>query len=225
MALDIYLIRHAESAMNTIFNDRIAGRSNWVELTRNGVAQARALGEFLREERVSFDSVYSSPAIRTQQTARYCMESMGESIYRVELEPSIIELSQGDWEGKLRKEIHSRPDVKEGFNGDCWNYIPGDNVKGESPAMVVKRIKRWIEQIARENNQGIIGAFSHGLVIKYLLADVLELDKKTAYKIPIDNTGITIIRCEEGDLTFTKRNDSSHLDKAGLPKVKGVFED
>jgi len=224
MTFEIYLIRHAETEVNVI-KDRIGGRSNWAELAKNGIAQAKTLGDKFKNEGITFDAVYSSTAIRTQQTARYCLEAMDQSLHGVELEPSIVELSQGDWEGKPRNNIYSRVDVREGLDNDCWNYVPGDNIKGESQAAVGQRMKVWLEQIVEKHSKGGVAAFTHGLAIKYLLADLFDLDRTTAYKMPIDNTSVTIIRYGDGKPTCTKRNNSSHLERAGLSKVRGAFDD
>jgi len=224
MTLEIYLIRHAETEANVIKN-KIGGRSNWAELTENGLAQARTLGDKFRSEGITFDAIYSSPAIRAQQTARYFLEAMNQSIYDVKLEPSIIELSQGDWEGKPRSEIYSRTGVRVGLDRDSWNYVPGDDIKGESHAAVAQRMREWLEQIVEKHSQGRVAAVTHGLAIKYLFVDLFDLDRTTAYKIPIHNTSITVLRYEDGKPTCTKRNDSAHLDGAGLSKVRGAFED
>lgn len=221
--LEIYLIRHAETEVN-VENHKIGGRSNWTELTKNGIAQARALGERLRSENIFFDAVYSSPAVRTQQTARYCLESMSQPIHGVQLEPLLIELSQGDWEGKLREEIYSRPHVAEGLKRDNWTYIPGDIILGESQEQTAQRMKRCLDEMIKKHREGRIAAFSHGLAIKFLLTEEFGYDKKTAYTIPIDNTSITILRHHNGKLTCSTRNDTTHLQQTGITKIKNVYE-
>ena len=225
MALEIYLIRHGESEVNVDFKHIISGRSNWTELTNNGIVQARTLGNRLRKEGLEFDVIYTSPAIRTQQTARYCLEVMDKSIHDVNLEYDIIELTHGDWEGKLKKEIYSRQEVREGLDQDNWNYVPGDKIKGESQAMVAKRMKGWLERIVEKHTSSKVLVFSHGLAIKYLLTDLFNLDKPTAYKMPIDNTSISMIKFDCGEFTYITRNDSSHLKEAGLTKVSASFDD
>jgi broad specificity phosphatase PhoE len=148
-----------------------------------------------------------------------------QSTQLVELESSLVEQSQGDWEDKLKEHIYSRTDVKEGFDKDSWNYVPGDEIKGESHATVARRMNGWLERMVEEHSQGKIAAFTHGLAIKYLLTDIFDFDKTTAYKIPIDNTSISIIKYKDGRLICTKRNDTSHLNIAGLSTVKGTFDD
>ncbi len=215
MVLEVYFIRHAESETNLDLT-HVAGQSNWAKLTENGIAQAKALGKRLKS--IRFDAVYSSPAARAKQTAEYCLRSMGAD-YHVNLEPRLLEIDQGDWQGRPRDEIYNREDVVKGLAKDCWHFIPGDNVKGESQAAVAKRMRDWLEGL----KDGRIAAFSHGVAIKFLLADLFDRDKRTAYRTPIDNTSITIVRYDD-KYSLVLENDTSHLDKAGLPKVKGTFD-
>ncbi len=225
MSLELYLIRHAETEANCSFRDKIMGRSNWVKLTLNGIAQSEALGDYLREEEISFDAFYSSPAIRTQQTARYSLNTSGRLYVPVQLDSALLELSQGDWEGEDRDKIYNRPDVREGLDKDGWNYIPGDLIKGESQAMVAQRMLSWTGRMVRKYEKGRIMAFTHGLAIKVLLTELFGWDKRIAYKMPIDNTSITIINYENGVYSCVRKNDTAHLKKAGLPKVRGVLEE
>jgi broad specificity phosphatase PhoE len=229
MSLEIYLIRHAETEANCSFRDKIMGRSNWVKLTLNGIAQSEALGECLRTENLAFDAFYSSPAIRTQQTARYSLNASGRLYIPVKLEPALLELSQGDWEGQDRNIIYSRPDVRDGLDKDGWNHIPGDLVKGESQAMVAQRMRNWVEQMTRQYEEGKseemrILAFTHDLAIKSLLTELFGWDKRTSYKMPIDNTSINVIKYDNGVYSCIKKNDTTHLELAGLPKVRSVLE-
>jgi len=67
--LDIFLIRHAESHGN-VNHHLIGGRSDHFPLTEHGKLQAQKLGERLVAENLQFDQVFSSVAIRAQETAR-----------------------------------------------------------------------------------------------------------------------------------------------------------
>lgn len=191
MTIELYLVRHAESEMNLIQDGVIGGRSNWAELTPKGITQAKNLGKYFLENNLSFDKVYSSPAIRAQQTARYCLEEMKELRKPIELDEQILELSQGDWEGKNRDSIYQRPNISKMLEQDNWRLVPGDNIYGESQKMVADRMKYWIERIADKHREGKILAFTHGTAIKVCMAEIFKYEKSTAYKIPIDNTSIT----------------------------------
>lgn len=224
MSLTLYLVRHAETEVN--LGNRIGGQSNWAELTENGKRQAQALGHLFKEEKIQFDDVYSSPAVRTQQTARYCFETMygQQNNAKPTLTKKIMELDQGDWEGKIRNEVYKREDVRKNLDNNNWKFLPGDKVKGESQFQVAMRMKNWLMKLIQCSSGKDIIAFSHGLAIKFLLTELFDFDRSTAFQIPIDNTSVTVIRYEEKKFTCIKQNDTKHLEKFNLTKVLGAFD-
>jgi broad specificity phosphatase PhoE len=76
----IFVVRHAEQVQSV----------DDPPLTPAGEARARALAEFLRDANIT--SVYSSQALRTQQTARPAAELMGLELRRVPREdtPALV---------------------------------------------------------------------------------------------------------------------------------------
>lgn len=91
----IYLIRHGESEIN-LAPEFIGGRSNWAELTQEGVVQAKLLGNWFNHNGIEFNAVYSSPAIRAQQTARYFCETVNFSLNGIELDRLIETITYGE---------------------------------------------------------------------------------------------------------------------------------
>lgn len=205
MVCEIYLLRNGETEIDDVHRVCIGGENLFVELTENGMSQAKLLGFKLKSMR--FDAIYSSPAKRARKTASFSITSN----QIVTLDSSLLELSQGDWEGKLKDEIYKRADVVKGLKDDCWNFVPGDVIKGESQAMIAMRVKTWLEKIAKKFPEGRIAAFTHSYPIKYFLAEILDLDKTTAYKIPIGNASITAFKYEDGEFTLITQNNTSHL--------------
>jgi broad specificity phosphatase PhoE len=213
--MEVYLVRHAESETNAANSGKVAGQTNWSELTPRGVGQARQLGLKFLGESVAFSEIFSSTAIRAQQTARYCLVSMGVDIHMedaVHLDSRLLELSQGDFVGILRSEIYRRPDVREALDTDPWTFIPGDVVKGESQAAVAFRMKDWFEEVALKHPHGRVLVFSHDVAIKVFLAEILQENKADAYKSHVGNASVTVIRrSEDGEIRCIIRNDISHL--------------
>ena len=166
---EIWLVRHGETTVNENQN-YIGGRSNGAKLNQNGIDQAYALSEYLKTLNLTFDYIYCSTAERTKQTLAYCFPS--KEYTQTE---ALLELDQGDWEGKLRKEIYSREDVVLGLKEDNWNFIPGDACKGESQSQVAQRMKVWITDIAKKHKGNRVIAFYHGLAIKFLIAELFGL--------------------------------------------------
>ena len=130
----------------------------------------------------------------------------------VTIDHRLVELGQGDFVGKSRSEIYSRTDVARGLDADTWNFVPGDCVKGESQAAVASRMKQWFDESVGKDRHGRIVAFTHGVAIKAFLAEIFCFEKSTAWKIPIDNTSVTIVRCsDDGEISCVLQNDTSHL--------------
>lgn len=201
---EFYFVRHAETEVNRDIV-YIGGESPWAELTNKGKDQARLLGNHLKQ--VKFDAYYTSDVIRTQQTARYFFESQGNIHQKIMRDRRLTEQSQGDWEGRLREEVYT-PEIKSKLG---WTFVPGDLIKGESQQDVAKRMVSWIIEKTKKHPDQRVFVLSHGLAIRYLVAELFNYDRETAYKIPVDNTSVTIIRCEDDSFSCPVMNDTSHL--------------
>lgn len=210
------LVRHAQSEANASLENKINGHNLGTKLTKRGEAQAEALGAYFKREGVAFTAAYSSTAIRTQKTAEICFRAMGCEL-PLSTDEQLLELDQGSWAGLYRDDIYNRADVRQALDTDNWNYIPGDDVPGESQKMVAVRMKSWIERKVDEcNDDGQnhhLVVFTHGLAIKFLLAELLDSERSTAFRNPIDNTSITELcyRDKQLVLPLTKKNNSEHL--------------
>ena len=90
--MDLYLIRHGESTAN-----RDKAHAGWlpVPLTEEGVRQAKAVGELLRD--IPFDRFYYSDVYRTVQTFDHAFGADHPREYSTLLR----EISSGDLAGKL----------------------------------------------------------------------------------------------------------------------------
>ena len=101
----VALIRHAESVANTQLHV-IGGRSNHSPLTAAGEQQAVELGEKLKAVGYSPDVIYSSPAVRTLETARIALAVTGYPKV-VQVDDRLQELEQGEWTGRLRADTYT----------------------------------------------------------------------------------------------------------------------
>jgi probable phosphoglycerate mutase len=206
--LDIYLIRHAESEMNTN-SHLIGGRSNSTPLSDTGVYQANLLGKRLKQSEVVFNDVYSSSAKRTQETARNTGLHMGFSLDDVIVTPHLLELDQGNWEGKPREQVYT-PKILHDINADNWKFSPPN---GESQKDVEDRMLGWLEEnvLSKYPEKRTIGIFTHGMAIKCLLRGIMNSSPSLTYKIHIDNTAITRLQYSESGWHIIAINDTAHL--------------
>jgi len=206
--LDIYLIRHAESEMN---NNRhlIGGRSNSTPLSDRGVCQADLLGRRLKESGVFFNNVYSSSAERTLKTAINVGLHLGFSLDNIVVTSKILELDQGDWEGKSREQVYT-PETLSRINTDNWKFTPPN---GESQKNVEDRMLRWLEEyvLSKYPKEETTGIFTHGMAIKCLLRGIMDFSPSLTYKINLDNTSITRLKYGERGWNILTINDTAHL--------------
>jgi phosphohistidine phosphatase len=66
--MKLYLLRHAEAADGVPDAER--------PLTAKGIAQSKAVGQFLAERGVKFDAAFTSPLVRAVETAELVLEEM-----------------------------------------------------------------------------------------------------------------------------------------------------
>lgn len=198
--LDLYLIRHAESELNR-FLQIIGGRSNETPLSENGREQAYLLGE--RLSKIPFTVYYSSPAVRSLETARIAHGTLDDVVQS----PLLLELDQGDWEGKLRTEIYT-PEMLARINADNWNFSAPN---GESQRAVEERMLCFVNDNLLQYSDLSCCVFTHGLAIKCLLRSVMDFSPKITYKIEIENTSITRLKYSDRGWYVITINDTAHL--------------
>ena len=209
--IELYLIRHAESVLNTEGNI-LGGRTNHIPLTEKGRQQAYKLGRYHKERRITFDGVYASPAVRTRSTAEVECSVIGFPLDQIIIADEIQELSQGLWEGLERKKVHT-PELLYKINKDPevnWNFTPPD---GESAKMVEERMYAWVEKNILTSDKQSVAVFSHGNAIKCVLRKMLDYSPLTTFKIQIDNTSVTKLKYDHRGWHLLSLNDTTHLYK------------
>jgi len=155
----IYLARHGE----TIFNRerRLQGHVD-SELTALGERQARGMGELLaRLTRGEPDwRVVTSPLGRARRTAEIIAGRLPHAV--IEVEPRLIEISWGAWDGRLRGELEAAyPDL---FGQSGWAFHAPT---GESYPQARARVRSWLDDLAAEPERRVI-AVSHGVTGRVL---------------------------------------------------------
>jgi probable phosphoglycerate mutase len=156
----IYLVRHGQTAFN--LERRLQGHVD-SELTPLGLAQAAAVGELLAGLAADDDGppwrLVSSPLGRARRTADIIGRRLGLA---VETEPRLIELSWGDWDGRLRIELEARhPDA---FADSGWAFRAS---AGESFEAVAARMADWLASLPPEPERRVV-AVSHGVAGRVL---------------------------------------------------------
>ncbi|MEM9936586.1 MAG: histidine phosphatase family protein [Bacteroidota bacterium] len=206
--LDLYLIRHAESTGN-VDNHIIGGRSNHLTLTPRGENQALLLGKRLAQEAFQPDLIISSVAVRAAHTARTISQEIGYSQEKISFSDQIVEHSQGEWEGKPRKEYYTKEAFLERAK-DPLNFKPPG---GESLLDVEERAHAYLdaEVIPKAEQFPTMAMVSHGMTIRCIIRKVLDAGADMAFQTVIHNTSITQLHYGKRGWQLVRLNDFAHL--------------
>ncbi len=141
--VEIFLLRHGETVWNR--EGRFQGRLD-SPLTLRGLRQALAAGRLLRRRLgpglVGF-ALVASPQPRAWQTAVLLAEVAGVDPAAVRLDPRVVEISWGRWDGLTAAEIAARdPELWQRRIDDGLAEPPPNG--GESRPAVWRRARAWL---------------------------------------------------------------------------------
>ena len=197
--IDIFLTRHGETVWNTEL--RMQGRSN-SPLTENGMRGAERLGLELSD--IRFGRCIVSPLPRAMHTA-YLITSPNRYGVKTDLEPLLLEMDLGSWEGLQMPDAKERyPETFEDFKEHPDRFSPVST--GETFKDVRDRAQRLIERIRKEY-QGKTGdpilMVSHMILVQAFLNIATGAPFSEMRKIrPIEQTKIYRIRLLDGPGSF-----------------------
>ncbi len=179
----LIIVRHGQSESNV--NKTFAGQSD-VKLTELGHLQAEYAAKFL--ENRHFDAAYSSTLSRAYDTAAAIIKGRG---LEIKTDRDLCETALGDWEG-LKIDAVREEYAKWKSNLDYT--IPN----GESTIVVMERVGRALDKIARENEGKTVLVASHGGCIR-ILPSYYEKNPELLFTTPIaSNVSITTVVYENG---------------------------
>lgn len=155
----LLLIRHGENEW--VKSGRLAGRTPGVHLNERGREQAAGLVELLSRQPIH--AIYSSPLERCLETAQPLADHLGLPII---LEANLIEVNYGAWHGAELKELAKRDEWQAVQHFPSTFRFP----EGESLREVQYRAASVADRLAQLHPNQVIAIFSHGDVIRTLLA-------------------------------------------------------
>jgi len=202
----ILLVRHGETDWNK--EGRFQGQID-IPLNENGKSQALAASKFLKN--IPIQKAFCSSLSRPIETAEIILKEHSE--IEISLKESLIEISHGEWEGKLESEIKAEwPALL-----NTWKILPekvqmpdGENIKDVS----TRSITGWLEICQDLKNDETALIVAHDAVNKTILCHLLGLTPSEIWMIKQGNGGITIVDLsdEEGQPDqVTCLNITSHL--------------
>ena len=162
--LNIYLIRHGETAWNAD-NNRYCGRTD-IPLTEKGLKQAETVRQQLAG--IKWDGVFSSPLQRAHTTAQI---ASGTTVVK---DDRLIEADFGMWEGKTKEEFLAE-------NAQLWtNWMndPANNRAGgtgETGAEIVQRVDDFFQSLQKQYSSGNLLVAAHNGVNRLYLSHKLGM--------------------------------------------------
>ncbi len=193
---DILLIRHGENEYTR--KGKLAGWTPGVHLNETGKAQAEALVERLAQ--APLKAIYSSPLERALETAGPLAQARKLPVQKCE---GIGEVRYGEWTGrslkvlartKLWKVVQRQPSAME-FPG-------GETIRG-----VQARAVEAVEGIVKRHPKDPVALFSHGDVIKLIVAYYLGMPLDTFQRVVIGTGSLTVIRVSPGMPMVVRMNE------------------
>jgi len=204
MITKVYLVRHAEAAGNVA--KTFQGHTD-CEVTEKGHKQLACLAERFKD--VHLDIIYSSPLLRTRQTADAVNKYHGLDVH---INQGLIEINGGDLEGMGWEDIPLKyPEQQE-----MWDNAPHEYwaPNGEKMSEVYERITSTVNHIVHENTGKTIAIVSHGCAIRNYLCYAhgwgIERLRDVMWE---ENTSVCCIEYHGADCTpvIVYQNDTTHL--------------
>jgi probable phosphomutase (TIGR03848 family) len=182
----------------------LAGHTPELHLDDRGWAQARAVADRLRE--LPLAALVSSPLERCTDTASAVAEGRDRA---VELDDRFVEVRYGDWTGRELKTLAKEPLWKVVQQHPSAAVFPGGEGLAAVQARAVAGVRDWNARLAAEHGPDVTYAvFSHGDVIKSLIADALGQHLDLFQRISVDPCSVSVVRYTDTRPFVLRVNDT-----------------
>lgn len=192
----LLLIRHA---LTDATGRSLTGWTPGVHLSEQGRGQAQALAQRLVP--VPISAVYSSPLERCVETADPVAAQKRLSVTTAD---DLGEVRYGDWTGRTLAQLSRTRLWKTVQSSPSNARFPN----GESLLEVQERAAKGIGLIAARHARGVVAAFSHGDVIRLLLAHYSGVHVDLFQRLVISPASVTAIALGDGVPRILRVNDT-----------------
>jgi 2,3-bisphosphoglycerate-dependent phosphoglycerate mutase len=199
----VYLIRHGQTAWNR--ERRFQGQLD-EPLDETGLQQAEAVAQWIADQNIKFDAMYSSDSLRAAQTAQTIADAIGMTLVK---STQLREIHCGEWQGLIYDEIKEKyaDEYKEWRSRPDGTPPPG----GETIGAVQNRIVSFYNQTINSSDKKIM-IVSHGMSLVTLIAAMKKQDlieTLHSHKVRLSNTSVTIVSYEHATDEHTIETFSS----------------
>ena len=204
----LLLVRHGVTDWNR--EGRFQGYQD-PQLSTDGLSEARLLAQRLAgtpDERPA--RIVTSPLLRAAQTAAAIAAAMPGHPVAVEADTRLIELGQGEWEGRTHAEL----EVNDAQRYAAWRHSsprrppPGGESLEDASERVGSALAEFLE--------GDVGAWptclvAHGGSLRIAARRLLGLDLETAWHVELDNASLSVLDWDADGWRLVCWNDVTHL--------------
>lgn len=219
MSLRILLVRHGLSSFN--LEHRIQGRDDLSSLTEEGVKQALATGEALRD--LSLTAAYSSPLRRAHDTATALLAAHGGGL-EPQLDDDLLEVDLAPWSGLLSSDVRERfpeahhtwthhPEQLQLQRADGSTYAPIPELMAQAQRFVARLLERHNPAASAPQTVLVVG---HNAILRCLLLSLLSLPASGFRRLRLDNASLSVLNlmAEDGggvSVQIESLNGTTHL--------------
>lgn len=196
--MKIYLVRHGETEWNR--EEIFRGRKD-ISLNENGKKQAEETGNYLKRKKIK--TIFTSPLVRSKQTAEIIGERIGAPIITIQ---ELIDMDFGIWEGLSLTEVMER--FPQEF--EIWKSAPMRwKIEGAETLMDIrKRVSRGLRRLPSETNMVIV---THRVVCKIIALFFLKISNACFWNIKFDPASVSIFEFDGDRYVAHCINDTCHL--------------
>jgi probable phosphoglycerate mutase len=200
--MNLYMIRHGQTAASR--ENRFSGSSD-PPLTEVGEAMAAAFAKAYAS--LKWEAVYTSPMLRTRQTADALCRQLG---IQAVVEDGLKEIDYGEWEGLEQSDVKAR--WPEAFSHWADDVASRGTPGGETAFHVAARSMRVVEAIRARHQQGNVLIVSHKATLRIITCALLGLDVRLFRERiaqPVGAVSLFVVTASTALLTVF--GDRSHL--------------
>jgi broad specificity phosphatase PhoE len=198
--LRMFVARHAESEANA--DGTLDTRAPGGPLTARGIEQARKLAKTMRKLRLKdrVAAIYSSPFLRTKQTAEIVAETLGFSARDVLITEKIKELYWGDLDGTASADLTSKEMTHFMEEVARGNYLHRLGTNGENQLELLKRLYEFLAETWGKHKGQTIVVVTHSTIATVLQKIVLHALRKEEKHKSLGNAEFCDIAISESNM-------------------------
>lgn len=209
----LLLVRHGVTTWNR--EGRFQGHLD-PPLDPLGEVEARAVAARIVREVPGEMRVASSPLERALATARILAEALAADRRPValQLEPGLIEIGQGEWQGRTHAELASgdAERYRQWAESGGFREPPGAESVADASARAADAIRRLLGA-ADSGTAETLCCVSHGGILRLVAGRLVGMRDEQAWTMHVDNASLSVLaRNPDGSRwRIESWNDTTHL--------------